>query len=117
MLPKRPVGRAIWCVLPPWNGLARCREHGTLSIDNNLSERRVRPVAIDRKNHLYLGSDYSGKAAAILDSLMASAKVNSMEPFAYVCDPFVRLSGNRPDDLSELLPDERLKACRGLRRG
>jgi hypothetical protein len=63
-------------VLPRWDGLARYCENGELSIDNNLSERMVRPVAIGRKNDLFMGSDNGGKTAAILYSIMASAKVN-----------------------------------------
>ncbi len=115
VLPKSPVGRAIRYVLPRWDGLVRYCEHGMLSIDNNLSERSVRPVAIGRKNYLFLGSDHGGKAAAILYSLMASAKANQVEPFAYVRDLLVRLSGNRPDDLSELLPDQWLTTHLGSR--
>lgn len=109
VLPKSPVGRAIQYVLPRWDGLTRYCEHGMLSIDNNLSERMVRPVAIGRKNYLFLGSDSGGKAAAILYSIIASAKANQVEPFAYIRDLLVRLSGQPPDHLSELLPDEWLK--------
>ena len=57
---------------------------GRFSIDNNLSERMVRPVAIGRKNYLFLGSDNGGTAAAVLYSVLASAKANQVEPFAYV---------------------------------
>lgn len=106
VLPKSPVGQAIGYVLPRWDGLIRYCENGALSIDNNLSERMVRPVAIGRKNYLFLGSDNGGKAAAILYSVMASAKANQAEPFAYVRDLLMRLSGKQPDDLSELLPDK-----------
>jgi hypothetical protein len=72
--------------LPLWSGLTRYCESGALSIDNNLSERSVGPVAIGGKNHLFTGSDNAGNAAAILYSIMASAKANQVEPFAYVCD-------------------------------
>lgn len=116
LLPKSPVGRAIHYVLPRWDGLVRYCEHGMLSIDNNLSERMVRPVAIGRKNYLFLGSDNGGKAAAILYSIMASAKANQVEPFAYVRDLLVQLSANRPDDLSELLPDQWLQTHPEARR-
>jgi hypothetical protein len=71
-------------VLPRWDGLAHYCENGALSIDNNLSERMIRPVAIGRKNYLFLGNDNGGKTAAILYSMMASAKANQDEPFAYV---------------------------------
>lgn len=109
VLPKSPVGQAIGYVLPRWDGFTRYCENGALSIDNNLSERMVRPVAIGRKNWMFLGSDNGGKAAAILYSVMASAKANQVEPFAYVRDLLVQFSGKRPDDLSALLPDQWLK--------
>jgi hypothetical protein len=57
VLPKSPVGQALQYVLPHWEDLVRYCENGSLSIDNNLSERMVRPVAIGRKNYLFLGSD------------------------------------------------------------
>ncbi len=109
VLPKSPVGRAIRYVLSRWDGLTRYCEDGALSMDNNLSERMVRPVAIGRKNYLFLGSDNGGKAAAILYSLMASAKANQVEPLAYVRDLLVQFSDKPPDDLSELLPDQWLQ--------
>ena len=116
VLPKSPVGQAIGYVLPRWDGFIRYCENGALSIDNNLSERMVRPIAIGRKNWMFLGSDNGGKAAAILYSIMASAKSNQVEPFAYVRDLLVRFSGKRPDDLSDLLPDEWLKTHPDARR-
>ena len=110
VLPKSPVGQAIGDVLPRWDGLTRYCEHDTLAIDNNLSERMVRPIAIGRKNYLFLGSDRGGKAAAILYSVMASAKSNQVEPFAYVRVLLVQFSGKPPDDLSKLLPNIWLKS-------
>lgn len=116
VLPKRPVGQTIGYVLPRWNGLVRYCENGALAIDNNLSERMVRPCAIGRKNWMFLGSDNGGKPAAILYSIMASAKSNQIDPFAYVRDLLVQLSGNRPDDLSELLSDVWLNSHPDARR-
>jgi len=105
VLPKSPVGQALQYVLPRWDGLVRYCENGALSIDNNLSERSVRPVAIGRKNYLFLGSDRGGTAAAVLYSVMASAKANHVEPFAYVRDLLVQLSSNSPPKAAALLPD------------
>ena len=86
------------------------RERSTVSIDNNLSERKVRPVAIGRKNYLFMGSDNGGKAAAVLYSIMASAKANQVEPFAYVRDLLSQLSGRSPPAVATLLPDAWLAA-------
>jgi hypothetical protein len=116
VLPKSPVGQAIGYVLPRWDGFTRYCEDGALTIDNNLSERMVRPIAIGRKNYLFLGSDNGGNAAAILYSIMASAKSSQVEPFAYVRDLLMQFSGKPPDDLSKLLPDEWLKSHPEARR-
>jgi hypothetical protein len=116
VLPKSPVGQALQYVLPRWDGLVRYCENGALTIDNNLSERSVRPVAIGRKNYLFLGSDHGGKAAAVLYSVMASAKANQVEPFAYVRDLLVQLTGNSPPPIAGLLPDAWLTAHPEARR-
>lgn len=75
-----------------------------------MSERSVRPVAIGRKNYLFMGSDNGGKAAAVLYSIMASAKAHQVEPFAYVCDLLTQLSRNSPPAVVTLLPDDWLAA-------
>ena len=105
MLPESPIGQALQYVLPRRGGLTRYCESGALSIDNNLSERSVRPVAIGRKNYLFMCSDNGGKAAAILYSVMASAKANQIEPFAYMRDLLVRLSRHSPPAVAALLPN------------
>ena len=91
-------------------------ENGALSIGNNLSERSVRPVAIGRKNYLFMASDNGGKAAAILYSMMASAKANQVETFAYVCDLLVQLSRHSPPAVAALLPNTWLAGYRESRR-
>ncbi len=116
VLPKSPVGQALQYVLPRWDGLVRYCENGSLSIDNNLSERMVRPVAIGRKNYLFLGSDNGGTAAAVLYSVLASAKANQVEPFAYVRDLLGQLTGHSPPTAAGLLPDAWLKAHPAARR-
>jgi hypothetical protein len=110
VLPKSPIGQASQYVLPRWDGLVRYCENGALSIDNNLSERSVRPVAIGRKNYLFMGSDNGGNAAAVLYSMMASAKANQVEPFAYVRDLLNQLSRCSPPAVATLLPDAWLAA-------
>jgi hypothetical protein len=76
----------------------------------------VRPVAIGRKNYLFVGSDNGGKAAAFLYSIMASAKANQVEPFAYVRDLLCQLSGCSPPAVATLLPDTWMAAHPGFRR-
>ncbi|WP_145433165.1 IS66 family transposase [Lacipirellula limnantheis] len=71
---------------PRWLPLVRHCENGALSNGNKLIERSVRPVAIGHKNYLFMGSHNGGKAAAVLFTIMTSAKVNQVEPFAYARD-------------------------------
>lgn len=104
VLPKSPVGQAIGYVLPRWDGLVRYCEDGCLAIDNNISERMIRPCAIGRKNYLFFGSDDGGRAAAVLYSILASAKRNQVEPFAYVRDLVDAFSKHPEPDLTRLLP-------------
>ena len=89
---------------------------GALSINNNFSERMIRPVAISRNDYLFLGSDNGGTAAAILYSVVASAKANQIEPFAYLRDLLVQLSGHSPPAAAALLPDAWLTAHPNARR-
>nr|WP_261344425.1 transposase [Lacipirellula parvula] len=90
--------------------MVRYCENGALSINNNLSKRSVRPVAIGRKKYLFLGSDNGGKSAAILCSIMTSAKANQIEPFVYVRDLLVQLSSCLLPAIAALLPDSWLVA-------
>jgi len=76
----------------------------------------VRPLAIGRKDYLFLGSDNGGAAAAVLYSILASAKAYQVEPFAYVRDLLVELSGHPPPAAAALLPDAWLTAHPEARR-
>lgn len=116
VLPKSPVGQAIGYVLPRWDGLTRYCSDGILSIDNNLSERMIRPCAIGRKNYLFFGSDRGGQAAAVLYSVLASAKAHSVEPWQYVRALLETFARNDAPDLDELLPDAWLGAHPHARR-
>ena len=72
-LPKSLSGKAARCTLNQWTALNRYLEDGDLSIDNNASERAMRPVAIGRKNWLFVGSKPASHRSAILISLIATA--------------------------------------------
>jgi transposase len=111
VLPKSPFGQAVQYVLPRWEGFVRYCEDGALAIDNNLSERTLRPCAIGRKNWLFLGNDRGGRTAAILLSFMASCKANQVEPWAYIRSMISTMTeqprGVTPPSplLASLLPD------------
>ena len=105
-LPKSPLGVAINYALSNWEALMRYAGDGRLDIDNNAAERAVRPMAIGRKNYLFVGSDNGGRTAAVLYSLVASAKRHGLDVFAYLRDVFARISDHPKSRLEELLPDQ-----------
>ena len=121
ILPKSPLRAALVYTLNQWNALVRYTEQGYLSFDNNVAERLVKVAAIGRKNYLFVGSERGGRGAAVLYSLVSSAKANGTEPFAWLRDLFTRLpyhrdgqafhqsASNEPvssPELDELLPDQ-----------
>ena len=104
VLPKSPLGEAIGYALSNWNALNTFVEHGILEADNNVSERAMKPVALSRKNWLFAGSERGGHAAAVMFSLIETARLNGVEPYAYLRDVLERINGHRQDRLEELLP-------------
>ena len=118
LLPKSEIAGAFTYTLNQWEVLLRYTEDGALSIDNNLAERLMKLPAIGRKNWLFVGSEAGCERAAILLSLIASAKLCHVEPWAWLNAVFrelpQRLSGlgddDPPPDLSDLLPDVWLKS-------
>ena len=73
---KSPLGKAFQYALGRWEALSRYVEDGRLSIDNNFAERLLRGIAVSRKNFLFLGSDAGGERAAVLYTIIESAKLN-----------------------------------------
>jgi len=104
VLPKSGLGQALTYARNQWAALCRYIEDGRLTIDNNVSERRLRDQAIGRKNWLFLGSVDAGPRAAVLSTVMAGAKRHLLEPWAYVKDVLMTLSVD-PDRVADLLPD------------
>jgi transposase len=103
-LPKSQFGQAINYALNQWGALVLYASDGRLEIDNNHSERTLRPCAIGRKNWMFFGSDRGGETAAIFMSILASAKRHGIEPFEYVRQLLIALSSSDVD-LKSLLPD------------
>jgi transposase len=106
VLPKSPIGEAIGYALNHWQALERYTEAGWLSIDNNASERGMKPVALGRKNWLFAGSDAGGKTAATLMSLCMTCKNVGVDAFAYLRDVLERISTHPARRIRELLPDQ-----------
>ena len=103
-LPKSLIGKAATYTRNQWTALNRYVENGDLSIDNNFAERAMRPIAIGRKNWLFVGSEQAGHRAAVLTSLIASCKNNFVEPWAWLKDVLTKMP-NKPQ-LQELMPDK-----------
>jgi len=104
VLPKTPIGKAVTYSLNQWDALLRYLDDPTLAIDNNLSERTLRMVAIGRKNYMFAGSEAGAKRAAIIYSLVGSCKLNEIDPFAYFMDVLTRISTHPADKIDDLLP-------------
>jgi transposase len=105
VLPKSPIGEAIGYALNNWTALARYTEVGFLAIDNNVSEREMKRIAIGRKNWLTVGSPRGGQTAAVLFSLTSTCQRLGVEPWAYLQDVLTRLPTTPAGQLSDLLPD------------
>jgi hypothetical protein len=84
VLPKSALGNAIGYTLKNWDALCRYPEQGFLEADNNFAERCMRPVALGRKNYLFVGSERGGKAAALYYSLIESCKLNKVNSLTYM---------------------------------
>jgi hypothetical protein len=103
--PRGGLADAIRYALARWTALCRFLDNGRIELDNNTVERAIRPIALGRKNHLFAGSDGGATRWAIVASLMATAKLNDVEPFAYLKDVLERLSDGHPmSRLDDLLP-------------
>jgi len=98
ILPKSPIRAAFTYTLNQWDALVRYTEKGYLSFDNNVAERLVKIAAIGRKNYLFVGSENGGHGAAIMYSLVSSAKANGVEPFAWLKAIFTELPYFRDSD-------------------
>jgi transposase len=105
-VPIRSVlAEAIRYALARWPALCRFLDDGRIELDNNPVERAIRPVALGRKNHLFAGSDGGADRWAIITSLIATAKLNNVEPYAYLKDVLERMTNGHPANrLDDLLP-------------
>ena len=98
------MARAMDYSLKRWEALARYAMAGHLPIDNNRIENGIRPIAIGKKNWLYAGSELAGQRAAAIQSLLATAKLNGLDPYAWLKDTLEKLPTWPNSRLDELLP-------------
>jgi transposase len=101
---KSDLAQAIGYTLTRWRSLTRYCEDGRIEIDNNAAERALRGVALGRKNYLFQGSDRGGERAAALYSLLESAKLNGLDPQAYLREVLARIAEHPINRIEQLLP-------------
>ena len=101
---RSDVAVAIRYALSRWTALIRYVDDGTIAIDNNPVERAIRPVALGRKNWLFAGSDAGGERAAAIYSLIQTAKLNGLDPEAYLRHVIGRIADHPVNRVAELLP-------------
>ncbi len=101
---KLPLAKAIHYALTRWDALLRYIDDGSIEIDNNPIEREIRPIALGRKNYLFAGSDAGGERAAMMYSLINTAKLNGIEPGAYLRQVLATTSDYPVNRVDELLP-------------
>ncbi|MFT0862653.1 IS66 family transposase [Ancylobacter sp. G4_0304] len=102
---RSSLAEAIRYALTRWEALTRFLHDGRIELDTNPVERAIRPVALGRKNHLFAGSDGGGHRWAVICSLIETAKLNDVEPYAYIADVLQRMVDGHPvNRLDELLP-------------
>src|SRR5713226_3078170 len=101
---KSDTALAVRYALVRWAALVRYVDDGHIEIDNNAAERALRVVALGRKNYLFAGSDAGGERAAAIYSLLGTAKLNDINPEAYLRDVLTRIADHPINHIEELLP-------------
>jgi transposase len=103
-LPKSPLGLAMQYARNQWKALNQFTKDGALEIDNNIAENALRPIALGRKNYLFMGSDEGGRRAAILYTLIRTCERHGVNAWAYLKDVLERISTHPASEIDALLP-------------
>jgi len=106
LLPKHPMAEAVNYALGQWAELNVFCSDGAVSIDNNVSEREMKRVVLNRKNSLFVGNPRGGRTAAILASFTSTCRRHDIDPQLYLTQLLTNLSQVRKSELSAWLPDQ-----------
>lgn len=98
------VAKAMDYMLKRWSAFTRLLDDGRICLSNNAAERGVRGIALGRKSWLFCGSDRGGERAAVMYSLIVTAKMNDVDPQAWLADVLARIAEHPVQRLDELLP-------------
>jgi transposase len=104
LAPGNDVARAIDYLLKRWTAFTRFLDKGRICISNNAAERALRGIALGRKSWLFCGSDRGGQRAAVMYSLIVTAKMNDVDPQAWLADVLARIADHPAQRLDDLLP-------------
>ena len=106
LLPKHPMAEAVSYVLGQWEELNVFCSDGAVPVDNNVSEREMKRVVLNRKNSLFVGNARGGRTAAILASLTSSCRRHDVDPQLYLTQLLVNLPSLKVRELPAWLPDQ-----------
>ncbi len=104
--PKSPIGTALSYAMKRWKELTVFTTDGRLEIDNNKIENEIRPIALGRKNYLFAGSHESAQRIAMIYSLLATCKVNSVDPMRWLNHALEELPNRTVNNIEDLLPQK-----------
>ncbi len=98
------LAKAINYMLRRWPSFTRFLDDGQVCLSNNAAERALRGIALGRKAWLFCGSDRGGQRAAVMYSLIVTAKMNDIDPQAWLADVLARFAEHPAQQIDELLP-------------
>ena len=101
---RNDIAKAMDYMLKRWTAFTRFLDDGRICMSNNAAERGVRGIALGRKSWLFCGSDRGGERAAVMYSLIVTAKMNDVDPQAWLADVLARIAEHPVQRLDELLP-------------
>jgi transposase len=106
LLPKHPMAEAVNYALSQWTELNTFCSDGAVPIDNNISEREMKRVVLNRKNSLFVGNPRGGRTASILASLTSTCRRNDVDPQLYLTQLLINLPAVQMTELATWLPDQ-----------